>query len=333
MTLDLNALVDSGIVSSVDQLATAYTSTSGSDRGHPQRAIDIRVIGGVDLRVLPDRGLDISGAWYRGLPLAWRSRVGEVSRLVNPRGSEWIQAFGGGLLATCGLRNVGAASEGHGLHGTFAHLPARDVRVDHLREGNDVGIQVTGVIEDMDALETHLRCERTIRTMCARGDVLVRDVVTNLGPATAAAPMLYHSNFGAPVWQPGACLELPSREVIPRDDATRSAGALWREAPEPEEAGIERVYEHLLVPADGWPTARIVNESLGVTVEMSWDARAMPRLHQWVHPCAGVYVLGIEPANCSVGGRAADREERRLPVLEPSARRTSSVRWRIHDDR
>lgn len=329
MTLDLNALVDSGTVSSIDQLATVYTSVSGSDLGHPQRAIDIRVIGGIDLRLLPDRGLDISGAWYLGTPLAWRSRVGEVSRLVHPRQSEWAAAFGGGLLTTCGLRNVGAASEGHGLHGTFAHLPARDVRVDHFREGDDIGIAVTGVIEDSDALETHLRCERAIRTVCGRGEVQVRDVVTNLGPVTVPAPMLYHSNFGAPLWQPGSRLELPSGKVIPRDDATRSAGARWQEAPEPERRATERVYEHLLALADGWPTARIVNESLGVTVDLSWDPEAMPRLHQWVHPRAGVYALGIEPANCSVGGRAFDRAEGRLPLLEPSARRTSAVRWRV----
>ena len=46
-------------------------------------------------------------------------------------------------------------------------------------------------------------------------------------------------------------------------------------------------------------------------------------LWQWVDPAPGVYALGIEPANCSVLGRARDRAEGRLPFLAPDqARRT-----------
>ena len=33
------------------------------------RAIDLRVEGGIDLRLLPDRGLDASDAWFGGIPL------------------------------------------------------------------------------------------------------------------------------------------------------------------------------------------------------------------------------------------------------------------------
>jgi hypothetical protein len=56
---------------------------------------------------------------------------------------------------------------------------------------------------------------------------------------------------------------------------------------------------------------------------LRWDASTLPRLHQWVHPAAGVYALALEPANCSVLGRAADRAAARLPTLAPGeARRT-----------
>ena len=37
----------------------------------------------------------------------------------RPRRTRWRDAWGGGLVTTCGLSNVGAASEGHGLHGTY----------------------------------------------------------------------------------------------------------------------------------------------------------------------------------------------------------------------
>jgi hypothetical protein len=62
------------------------------------------------------------------VPLAWVSAVGERGPLGGRlRDDDWLRGFGGGLVATCGLRNVGAPSEGHGLHGEISHQPARDV--------------------------------------------------------------------------------------------------------------------------------------------------------------------------------------------------------------
>lgn len=78
-----------GMVGNADQLACARESVTGLDRGQPQRAIDLQVTGGLSLRLLPDRGLDVGAAWFDGIPLAWISRVGEVSpaRAAGRRGS------------------------------------------------------------------------------------------------------------------------------------------------------------------------------------------------------------------------------------------------------
>jgi hypothetical protein len=303
-----------------------HSSTSGSDRGQPQRAIDVRVLDGIDLRLLPDRGLDISAAWYAGRPLAWQSRVGEVAPLPAPRGTDWNAAFGGGLVTTCGLQNVGAPSEGHGQHGTFSHLPARDVRIDRTIEDDEVVVVVQGVIEDADALSTHLRCDRRVRTTTGRGEVVVHDVVTNLGPAPVAAPFLYHVNLGAPLWSPGAEVVISSRGVVPRDAAAADALGAWQRAPEPTDGAGEWVFEHLVEPdADGRCTVAILSPASGLHVEVEWDATTLPRLHQWVHRATGVNVLGIEPANCSLLGRAADRADGRLPILEPGGARSTML--------
>jgi hypothetical protein len=45
----------------------------------------------------------------------------------------------------------------------------------------------------------------------------------------------------------------------------------------------------------------------------------------WIDRAPGVYALGLEPANCSVLGRAHDRAEGRLPFLEPGAERTTRI--------
>jgi hypothetical protein len=320
------ALARSGLLGSLDQVASVHSATSGADRGQPQRAIDVRVLDGIDLRLLPDRGLDISAAWYGGRPLAWQSRVGEAAPLVNPRGTDWNTAFGGGLVTTCGLQNVGAPSEGHGQHGTFSHLPARDVRIDRTVEDDEVVVVVQGVIEDADALGTHLRCDRRVRTTTGRGEVVVHDVVSNLGPAPVAAPFLYHVNLGAPLWSPGAEVAVPSRGVVPRDAAAAEALGAWQRAPEPADGAGEWVFEHLVEPdADGRCAVAVRSPAAGLCVEVEWDATTLPRLHQWVHRATGVNVLGIEPANCSVLGRAADRAAGRLPILEPGAVRSTML--------
>ena len=273
------------------------------------RALELRAEDGVDVRILPDRGLDIGAAWFRGQRLTWISAVGETAPLREPKGSEWNDAFGGGLLATCGLRNVGLPSEGHGQHGTFSHLRARDVSA--AREGDDVVARAR--IVDASAIGHRLEVAREIRTRIGAGQVTVTDVTTNLGPETEAAPLLYHVNFGPPLWGEGGRVEIDAAEVVPRDDDARAGLDTWNEWPGDLPGAPERVFEHV-----GWTRAAVVNGPLRVAV-----ASSQPRLWQWVHP--GYGVLGLEPANCSVLGRAHDRAEGRLPMLAPGESRETTL--------
>jgi Domain of unknown function (DUF4432) len=153
-------------------------------------AIDARVLAGIELRIHPDRGLDLGAAWFRGVPLAWIAAAGEG----GADSTDWRAAWGGGLLTTCGLDNVGAPSEG---------------------------------------------------------------------------------------------------------------------------IGLERVWEHV-----GATHAAVVNERLGLRVVIDSD---LPRLWQWNDPAPGIYALGIEPANCSVLGRAHDRSEGRLSFLQPGQERSTRI--------
>jgi Domain of unknown function (DUF4432) len=142
--------VRAGKVANLDQLASATASTVVDGPAAGCRAVDLRVAGGIDVRILPDRGFDIGQAWFEGLPLAWISSVGESAPLSLPAGTDWLGAFGGGLVTTCGLRNVGPPSEGHGMHGRFSHLQASDVRVHREGEGNDVVLTAAASIDEAD---------------------------------------------------------------------------------------------------------------------------------------------------------------------------------------
>jgi hypothetical protein len=277
--------------------------------GHPDQAvlvterpaIDVRVVGGLSLRINPRRGLDIGAAWFRGLPIAWVGSAGEG----GADGDGWRASWGGGLVTTCGLDNVGAPSEGVGLHGTYTFLPARALELE--RQGE--GAVVRGTIDDPRGL----RVARTIRV--DGGRVELADRTSNVSDERLEAPVLYHVNFGWPFWDAGATVGSDAGEVRPRDEdaAPRDPTA----APPEPVAVPERVWEHL-----GATRARVRNEQLGIQAELEFD---LPRLWQWVDPTPGVYALGLEPANCSVLGRAHDRAEGTLPFLGPGEERSTRI--------
>lgn len=313
---------DPARLASPDQLVTATESVVANGPASGCRAIDLRVYRGIDLRVLPDRGCDLGAAWFRGVPLSWTSAVGERAPFAPPSGEEWLDAFGGGLVTTCGLRNVGWPSEAVGLHGVFSHQRARVIEVDPRHDG----AVVRAVVRDASHSRWHLELERTITTRVGEGAVELVDVTRNRGAEAEPAPLLYHVNVGAPLWDDGARLEMPhSRDVIP-DAAAAEVADGWARAPDPSRTP-ERGFEHVIEPgADGWAQARVVNERLGLELTLLWDASTLPRFNQWVQPVPGVYVLGLEPMNCSVQGRAHDRAEGRLPILEPGGERITRLR-------
>ena len=311
-------------VANLDAVCTA--TASRTDGGW--RALDLRVWDGIDVRLLPDRGLDCFGAWYRGVPLAWVSAVGERGPLGGRlRDDDWLRGFGGGLVATCGLRNVGAPSEGHGLHGEISHQPARDVRATRRVEGEQAIVSAAATVTEVSALGHRLELERTWTTRTGEGRLELVDVTRNLGPEPEPAPLLYHVNLGAPLWSSGATLALDARATTARDgDAVEP----WDRALEPLAGARERVFEHdVAVGDDGWCAAAIDSPGAGLALLLRWEAVSLPRFHQWVHPAPGIAALGLEPANCSVLGRAADRAAGRLPVLAPGAERVTRLEVRV----
>jgi hypothetical protein len=312
----------------IDRLANldAICSAIASRAEGGWRALDLRVWDGIDVRLLPDRALDCIGAWYCGVPLAWVSAVGEAGPLGGRlRDDDWLRAFGGGLVATCGLRNVGAPSEGHGLHGEISHQPARDVRVARWVDGEQAIVSASAIVSEADALGYALEIERTWTVRTGEGRLELVDITRNRGREPEHAPLLYHVNLGAPLWSPGATLAIDARATTPRDaDAVEP----WDHALEPTADAHERVFEHeVAAGADGWCAATVDSPPTGLRLILRWHG--LPRFHEWVHPAPGIAVLGLEPANCSVLGRAADRAAGRLPVLEPGEERVTRLEVRV----
>jgi hypothetical protein len=224
--------------------------------------------------------------------------AGELSVDVDPtRGLDLAAGrFGGqpfsfgtpyGLMFTAGLGNVGVASEGQPKHGRYRTLAAQDVESTANVAGGRV---VDGLLE------------LTRQITVSDGAVRVSDVVRNTGDTDEPAPLLYHVNL---LWD---TVSSDADEVVPRDDDARAFE--WFELGPP---GPERVYEHV-----GASHGAATLGDLAILVRSS-----LPRLWQWINPSIGV--LGLEPANCSVLGRAHDRAEGRLPFIGPGEERSSMV--------
>ncbi len=150
--------------------------------------------------------------------------------------------------------------------------------------------------------------------------------------------ILYHFNFGFPLMSEMTKVSFPEREVVARDAGTPVEGFNRWESPQPNYR--ERVYYHephaAAVTREETSTVIISNPEFPlaggtgpVEVRLTWNTRNLPRLVEWKMPGLGMHVLGVEPANCHVEGRVAERQRGSLVTLRPGAASTYELELEI----
>lgn len=310
----------------------------GLEKGVEQ--IQVRTGAGLSYFVSPDRCLDIALTTFGDVPLCWQAANGDVHpAYFDATGMEWLRTAAGGLLMTCGLTQVGNpnqdAGEILGLHGRAHHLPARQVTAAGYWEGDEYEMRIGGMVEQAIMYGEHLRLTRSIRSRLGENRIDIHDVVENIGFASTPHMLLYHFNFGFPLLSPETALDFPSQRVLPRPPHPSIEGhARWQDPDPTYEAQV--YYHQELESVEGWASARVHNPhfptatgTTGLSVHLRWQTDTLPRLVQWKMPGAGLHVMGIEPANCYVDGRAAERERGTLLMLEPGQRLTYRLRLEI----
>ncbi len=329
-------LLSAGHVARMDTLAAATAATFADGIAKGCRFIDVSMADGLAFRVLPDRGLDISAATVGGVPLAWLSRVGDAAPAsqaelaADADGMSWLSRFTGGLLTTCGPDNIGLPSTDgqtlHGLHGGWSDLQATDVEVNRALVNDEIELRISGRLTFRFAGVPLFEIYRTIVTRTGLACVEINDDITNVGSHTEPIPMLYHINFGAPLWAPDATVQFPSGTVTtPRNDHAASMLERSCEGPAAQHDAQEYVYERV-VPTPETAGVTVSNPALGLRATVNWTADSLPTSHQWVHPAAGIYALGIEPANAGLAGRGVLRSEGTLPTIAAGESRHFGVR-------
>jgi len=288
------------------------------------RAFRFRTGSGLSFDVVPDRGMDLGFAEHRGTPLAWLSPNGVVAPSFH-EAEGWLRSFPGGLLVTCGLRNVGPSGEREGeelgLHGRASNISASRVSYDTFWD--DVGciLEGRGQIRESSVFGPNLILRRRISARVGESRVWIEDEVENEGFEPEPLMVLYHINLGWPLLDETSRLVGPGRtgeSPEPRDEVARGGLEAWNRFAPPTPGFRERVFYHR--PAariDGMAEARVENPALGLAFSVRFYPEELPEFVQWVMTGEGTYVLGLEPATCRVGGPAADETAGRVIRLEP----------------
>jgi len=286
---------------------------------------ELRTGSGLNLWVSPTRGMDITHAEYQGIPLAWRSRTGDVhSAFFEPQDRGWLRGFYGGLITTCGLTYLGApckdGDEELGIHGRISYTPARNVLVDNDWEDDDYVMLVQGRLTESTVFGNTLVLSRRVWARLGERRFFVHDRVENRGRERSPFMVLYHINIGFPILHPESRLLSPTLRAEPRDEAATVKADEYHRFEPPSPEFQERVYFHSMAPnASGMVQVAVVNPKLrdGIGVYVKYDPAELPWFTEWKMLNADEYVVGLEPGNCLPQGRAVERREGRLQHLEP----------------
>lgn len=295
---------------------------AGRERG--VRGFDINTGSGLEITALADRAFDITRATFRGRSLVYHSPYGQAHpSYFSPSGAGWLQSFPGGLLTTCGLRSLGSPStddgEDFGLHGRVSNLPMEECGYWGEWHGDEYQMQLTGTLTEGSMFKSSLRMTRRLSAQLGGNSIVVDDTVENIGGEATPHMILYHCNFGFPLLAPEAELIINSHSFSPRDVDARQGMAEYNRFQTPTPGYAEQVFYHQQACDNaGDVRVALANRQLdgGLGVYLRYRKDTLPQFVQWKQMGYGGYVLGLEPANCLVNGRAAAREDGTLPILQ-----------------
>ena len=294
-------------------------------KGDGMRLLEINNGKGAELTVVLDRCADISRLRYKGVNLSYFSPCGYVApAYYDAAGANWLKSFTAGYLTTCGLQAVGSPCTDEGeelpLHGSIANMPAEQVY--WLEEEGELVVYAT--IRDEGIFAPKLRMSREIRVSLRSNEFSIQDTIENTGDTRQPFEILYHMNMGYPMLDEDSILEIPSAEVLPRDEHAAEDIGNWMHMMKPEAGYVERCYYHKFPDRNG--KAGIYQPKLGKGLEITFDAEELDGFVEWKMMGVRDYVLGLECGNCYPDGRDVMRQTGMLKFLEPGEKKAYQVK-------
>ena len=260
-----------------------FTFNDGKRKG--VRAIEVDT-GVVRFTVLPDRGLDIAQAYFEGEAVSWISKTGIVAPTYYEKdGTGFLRGFYGGLVTTCGLRNIGGPVGEYGLHGRAANIPAECVSVFADWVGDEYVMRISGMMRDSVVFGENFVIKRTITTKLYSSEITLEDTVINEGFVDERVNLCYHCNYGYPIVREGAKIlgvpEQVSYISAPIHNKTEEC------------IGVDQVGEYVTVGIDNGDRVAL----------LTYKTDTMPDFLIWKMLGESEYVVGLEPRTTRYGGQ------------------------------
>jgi hypothetical protein len=266
-------------------------------------AIDIWNGANLHFTVLPDRGFDIYTVRYKNRNMSFLTPSGVVApAFYNDVNAKWLRSFGGGFLCTCGLQNIGNTDNTDSdlsLHGRISNTPAENVCVDIANDG--MTATLSGVMREAVIFGANLTLKRSIT--CKQGCDVIEfcDTITNAGYKREPLSVLYHFNIGFPLLSENAIPFIPAVTTLPRNKHAEEDIENWRAVYPPSDDFEEMCYYHFLSEN----IVGIDNPDINTSVRIAFESSDgfLDRVVQWRMFGSGNYVMGLEPASCTLEGR------------------------------
>lgn len=146
--------------------------------------------------------------------------------------------------------------------------------------------------------------------------------------------LLYHINLGFPFVSPALRLYIPTRNIRARDEHSLSQLSFYDRMEEPRANEAEYVFSHELnTDAAGNTRVLAVNNELCLGLRLDFNTKYLPYFMEWKSCASGDYVIGLEPANSCMYGRAWHEQEGKLHRILPFSKEKNQLVFTILDGR
>ena len=288
------------------------------------------------LRMLKDRVLDIEELTYKGIGFNYLAKTGLLAPGPDDVSPASQRSIMGGFMFTAGLDNIGAPCTVDGqdylLHGRIRSASAELLGADACWSDGIYRMTVRGQARQAALFGENLVLRRHFETIYGTKTFAIEDEIENQALRPEPCLILYHINIGYPLLDAGTELLAPSLKTKGRDEVSSAHTGSWSVMPAPEDNAPERVFLHTLAAGpDGHTAVCVANEKLGLGLKLEYSVRELPYFMEWQSTASGDYVLGIEPANHSVYGRAFHAEQDDLVRLTPLETQKKTLHFTILD--
>ena len=310
-----------------------YTLSEGRSNG--VRCIDVE-LGELKYTIVVDRGLDIAGAKYNGKQYAFISKNGIVSPMYyNPDAFGWLEGFGGGLLVTCGLSNVGEPCEHngkkHGLHGRISNIPAEEVDIRQEKQSGEIVITISGMVRETILMGCDYELHRSITSKVGGNSIIVKDRIINCSDTEQPLMLLYHLNLGYPLMSPETKIDIKNtKEIKPFGDVARMALPKWNEFYSPRAGMYEEVFVHVLNKGAKGEFS-LTNKESSMKLDVRFSADSLPNVGLWKSLRPDEYAVGVEPCNNNICGVDWESKHGNLRMLKPGEEEHTQIGFVFSD--